>query len=45
MTMANGNKYKKGVTNQQKQLDADTNFGKKADIAYKYLQQTKKSNH
>ena len=44
--MANGNKYKKGVTNQQKQLDADTNFGKKADIVNKHLQQTKKvGNH
>ena len=37
-----GNKPKKGVTYQQKQLDADTNFGKKADIVNKYFQQTKK---
>ena len=31
MTMAKGNKHEKGATNQQKQLDADINFGKKAD--------------
>ena len=31
MTMAKGKKHEKRATNKQTKLDADTNFGKKAD--------------
>ena len=44
MTIAKGNKHEKGATNQQKELDADTNFGKKADNYKQIFMTNKKSN-
>ena len=45
MTIAKSNKHEKGATNQQKELDADTNFGKKADSCKQIFTTNKKTNH
>ena len=45
MKMANGNKHEQGATNQQKQLDADTNFGEKVDNSKQIFMTNKISNH
>ena len=44
MTMTKGNKHEKGATNQQKQLDVDINFGKKADNRKQIFMKNNKSN-
>ena len=42
MTIAKSNKHEKGATNQQKELDADTNIGKKADNCKQIFMTNKK---